>query len=123
MTPTSVTNGLVDVDVRVSDFEDILATQFTITWDSLVLEISEISFISADLGGLSQASFALPRQTNQGTKGRLAHTWISPDALAKSLPDNHLLFTMRFKAIGEECSMDGIRPFEYNEFSNRNPER
>jgi hypothetical protein len=101
---TSVSNGLVDVDVRVSNFSDILATQLIVTWDSLVLEITEVSFISQDLGGLTEASFALPRQTNQGTRGQLAHAWISPDALPKSLPDDHLLFTMRFKAIGEDCS-------------------
>ncbi len=101
---TSVVNGLIDVDVRVSDFQDIIATQFTILWDSLVLEIVDIPFISQDLNGLNIAAFSLPEQTTLGTKGRLRHAWVPSDAQAKSLPDDHLLFTMRFKAVGPQCS-------------------
>ena len=101
----TVPNGLVDVEVRVSDFENILATQFVITWDSLVLEITDIPYISPDLSGLSLSSFALPEQTDAGTKGQLAHAWLPLDAAAKSLPDDHHLFTMRFKAIGPACSL------------------
>lgn len=101
---TSVLNGQVDVDVKVRDFENLIASQFTIIWDSTVLEITEIPFISADLPGLNVASFALPPQTLSKTKGRLAHAWLSGDALPKSLPDGHLLFTMRFKAVGQSCS-------------------
>ena len=101
---TSVVNGQVDVEVRVRDFEDILATQFTVLWDSTVLEIVEIPYMSQDLPGLNIASFSLPYQTASMTKGRMAHTWFSSDAQAKSLPYDHHLFTMRFKAIGEECS-------------------
>ena len=29
---TSVVNGQVDIEVRVRDFDDILATQFTVLW-------------------------------------------------------------------------------------------
>ena len=101
---TSAINGQVDIDVKLRDFENLIASQFTITWDSTVLEITEIPFISADLPGLNVASFALPAQTLSEQRGRLAHAWLSGDALPKSLPDGHLLFTMRFKAVGQACS-------------------
>lgn len=101
----TVQNGLVDVDVRVSDFENLIAVQYAIVWDSTVLEIQGISYVSPDLSGLAAGSFALPEQTNMGIKGRLLHTWNALDALPKDLPDDHLLFTMRFKAIGAVCDV------------------
>ena len=101
---TSVPNGQVDVEVIVRDFENVLATQFTVIWDSLVLEIQDVPFVSTSLPGLNRSSFATPQETNLGTKGRLTHTWISSDAQAKSLPNGHILFTMRFKAVGTACS-------------------
>ena len=91
-----------DVDVRVSDFENILGAQFVITWNPDVLEIDSLPFISTDLPSLSSASFALPSQTVDMIKGRLMFAWTHPTAT--TLPDNHKLFTMRFNVIGEECS-------------------
>jgi len=70
-----------------------------------VLEITDIPYISPDLSGLSSSSFALPEQTTAGTKGQLAHAWLALDAQPKTLPDDHHLFTMRFKAIGGVCSL------------------
>lgn len=94
--------GQFDVDVRVSDFDQLFGAQFAVVWDSLVMEIDTVLNLSTDLPDLNQTAFTLPNETSQGIKGRLRLSWFFGGA-PQSLPDDHLLFTMRFNIVGLEC--------------------
>lgn len=97
-----------DVDVRVSDFDDLLSTQLFVLWDSTVLEIDTVPFVTMDLQDFDQSAFTLPGQTMSMTKGRLRISWFAFDLVPKNLPDDHLLFTMRFNTIGNECDTTSL---------------
>ncbi len=97
-----------DVDVHVADFENILSVQLFVLWDSTVLEIDTVPFISSDLADFNEVAFALPSQTPGMTKGRVSISWFAFDLIPKDLPDDHLLFTMRFNTIGSECDTTSL---------------
>ncbi len=97
-----------DVNVRVSDFDQLLGAQFVVDWDSTVLEIDTLPFISQDLPDLNAGAFSLPEQTASMTKGQLRCSWFSFSFVPQTLPDDHLLFTMRFNVVGEECDSTDI---------------
>jgi gliding motility-associated-like protein len=103
-----MSNSTYEVDVHVSDFDQLLGAQFFVTWDSLVLEIDTLSFISPDLPDLNPGAFALPSQTANMTKGVLRLSWFSFSFVPQTLPDDHLLFTMRFNVIGDDCDETDI---------------
>ena len=106
-TPTS--GGTYDVDVRVSDFDQLLGAQFIVTWDSTVLEIDTLPFITTDLADFNQGAISLPSQTASMTRGRLRVSWFSFSFIPQTLPDDHLLFSMRFNVVGQECDTTTIR--------------
>jgi len=91
----------IDVDVSVADFNNLFGIQYAVAWDSLVLEIDSLLNISTSLPDFNRASLTLPSEMMTGTKGRLNVSWFSGES--RSLPDDHLLFTMRFNQIGNEC--------------------
>ena len=108
--------GVYDVEVRVSDFDNIESAQFAIFWDSAVLEIDTVPFLSPDLPDLNQGVFTLPEETQTPVKGRLRVSWLSFSLTPQSLPDDTHLFTMRFNVTGMPCDttsfrIDGIPPF------------
>ncbi len=95
-----------DVDVRVSDFDQLSGAQFIIGWDSTILEIDTLPFVTSDLSDFNSSVISLPSQTASMIKGRLRLSWFT--ATAQSLPDDHLLFTMRFNVIGTACDSTDI---------------
>ncbi|MBT8229376.1 MAG: hypothetical protein KJO50_03890, partial [Bacteroidia bacterium] len=97
-----------DVDVRVADFDNLLSAQLFVLWDSTVLEIDTIPFISTDLADFNNSALTLPEQTASMVKGRLRMSWFAFDLVPKSLPDDHLLFTMRFNTLGAPCDTTSI---------------
>ncbi len=98
-----------EVDVRVSDFENIVAAQFTLIWNSAVLQIDSLPHITTELSGLNQSSFSLPNQTTSMELGRINFAWTDPTTLGSSLPDNSFLFTMKFSVIGQPCDTTRIK--------------
>ena len=96
-------NGTIDVDVRVSDFNNLVTAQMAFLWDKDVLEIQSIPYLSATLSGFSEFNFALPSQTSDNAKGELRMAWFSNSLIGETLAADHLLFTMRLKAVGEAC--------------------
>ena len=86
-----------DVNVSVSDFTDIVSMQFTIRWDETKVEYADV--YNLDLSGLEKANFGTsPVVTDNGL---LTLSWVDGTLNGVSLPDNHQLFTIRMKAIGE----------------------
>ena len=90
-----------DIDVRASDFNGLFSVQFAVAWDSLVLEVDSLFNVSTSLLDFSRSSLTLPSETMTGTKGRVNLSWFT--SAGQSLPDDHLLFTMRFNQVGSEC--------------------
>ena len=107
-TQTALPGQTYDVDVRVADFDNLLSAQLFVLWDSTVLEIDTIPFISSNLQDFDEAAFTLPEQTASMIKGRLRISWFAFDLIPKSLPDDHLLFTMRFNTVGLACDTTSI---------------
>lgn len=97
-----------EVDVKVSDFQNLLSTQYLITWDSTVLRIDSLSFISSDLPDFDASAVSLPFQTASMTKGQMKVGWFSFSLTPQSLPDDHRLFTMAFTPLGMPCDMTDI---------------
>ena len=100
-----------DVDVRVSDFDQLFGAQLFVGWDSLVLEIDSITFITADLAEFNSSVFGLPSQTASMTKGQISISWFAPTP--QTLPDDHLLFTMRFNVVGSDCDSTQVGIVEF----------
>jgi len=96
-----------DVDVRVSDFNDLISVQYAVAWDSLVLEIDSLFNVSTSLEAFDRSSLSLPSETTRGTKGLVTMSWFF-GAAGQTLPDDHLLFTMRFNQLGAECAETDI---------------
>lgn len=103
-TPGSTT---YEVDVMVSDFNQLLGAQFAIVWDSMVLEIDTLTFITQDLADFNSGAVSLPSQTASMTRGQLRVSWFS-FSTAQTLPNNHRLFTMRFNVLGSACDTTSI---------------
>lgn len=95
-----------DVDVRVADFNQLTGAQFIIAWDSLVLEIDTLPFITGDLSDFDGNAISLPNETASMTKGQLRLVWFTFSPA--SLPDDHLLFTMRFNVVGSACDTTSV---------------
>jgi len=100
-----------DVDVRVADFDQLVGMQFIVGWDSLVLEIDTLPFISTDLQDFDINAFSLPAQTANMTRGQLRLLWFNFSP--QSLPDDHLLFTIRFNVVGGACDSTTIGEVEF----------
>lgn len=115
-----------DVDVRVSDFDDLLSFQIFVLWDSLVLEIDTIPFVSSSLPDFDDSGITLPSETASMEKGNVRANWFSFTLSPESLPDDHLLFTMRFNPIGNDCDTTSIKignlGFSMNEAIDENGE-
>lgn len=91
---TVVVNGMTCVDVRVKNFNDIISTQFGITYNPAIIQFkSPIQFGSNPLG-LSAANF------NTSIPGEIKFTWFDQNALGVDLPDSTIIFSICFNAIG-----------------------
>ncbi len=101
----SMSSALVDrdananVDVTIAGFNNLRGIQFSINYDSTVLEFVSFSNITNLLTDIDVTG------TNF-KKGEIVCIWT--DAEGKSLPDGTRLFTINFKAIGSEGSSSDV---------------
>lgn len=87
------------VDVTVSGFTNILVAQFSINYDSLVLQYGNTTNFTNILSGLSAQNVSGPNGV--GVKnGQMTFSWSDPDGTGKTLPNGTRLFTIVFNAIG-----------------------
>ncbi len=102
-------NGTYDVEVRVSDFRDIVGAQLAFLWDSSVIQIDTIPFVTTALSDFNTGSLLLPEQAGTPIKGRLRFSWFSFSLAPQTLPDDTHLFTMRFNVVGSPCDTTTIQ--------------
>jgi hypothetical protein len=89
-----IRNQVYQVDVRASDFANLLAAQFSLGWDNNQLRFDSLSNLNEELE-LNDENFS----TVSAASGRLAWLWFA--ALPVSLADSSLLFRVHFTVTGE----------------------
>ncbi|MBK9013854.1 MAG: hypothetical protein IPM82_07085 [Saprospiraceae bacterium] len=92
----------VCLDLKVINFTDIISTQFTITFDPDVLDYQSISNFNPLVPGLDIGDFG----TTTADLGYITFIWSDGQPCQSaitgvSLPDDQVLFTLCFKAIGD----------------------
>ena len=92
---TAFKGDTVDVNIKVKNFTDVVAWQFTFEWDSLVLDFVDI--VDFNLVDLS-------RDQNFGPldiQGYIVSTWFEGMLTPTTVPDDQTVFKIRFKVIGD----------------------
>lgn len=104
--PNGNQNDFVNVKVETDNFTKITATQYSITYDSAVLELVDVVNKKIDYnvnvgdhrGGAANIK-----------NGQLTFTWNSETSDPVTFPNNTALFEIRFKLIGKPCDSSFIR--------------
>lgn len=96
-------NGSATVDVTVQNFTDIIAFQFSVNWDSLVLDYTSVNNFTTLLPSFDASAFGEPGSGPGVQNGQLIVQWFNPSGQANTLPNNTRLFSIHFTAIGGEC--------------------
>jgi len=101
------TGDIVFINVKVSGFDKLTSCQFSMNYDTSLLEFSSVVPLE-NLTNLSASSFGRPNDT-QGSigKGNLTVSWsyIDPQGNGTSLKDSTAIFQVFFKIIGP-CGSD-----------------
>lgn len=71
-------------------FKDVVSLQFTLAWDSTIMEYKQLKIANSALPALTMSDF------NPGANEGLKFSWSDPNALGISLPENSLLFEVCF---------------------------
>lgn len=92
---TVASGNQICVDVNAENFENILTMQYSIGWDDEVLRFVEVK--NFGLPGLSAQNFGRPADHPD----RLTVSWFEPNLAAVTVPDNSVLFSVCFEAVGQ----------------------
>lgn len=94
----------VDVDVTVDNFDEIVLMQWSINWDSMVMTFNSIQNVTSTLPQFTEAgSIGTPVSAVTLDEGEITVSWSKTNTEPESLPDGHLLFTIRFDMVGAPC--------------------
>lgn len=99
-TATANPGEQVCVDVDVQQFEDVENLQFSIVWETSVLDYTGVTDFG--LPGLTAANF----DATFINFGALCVSWTPPGGVGETLPDGSTIFSLCFNAIGDpfQCS-------------------
>jgi hypothetical protein len=89
-------------DVKVADFKNILATQYTLQWDKNVLAFAGLKEFK--LPYMSNENFGLSLAPN----GTLTAVWIDNSLKGVTVPDNGAIYQICFKAVGKSGQSSAI---------------
>ncbi|MEE9374692.1 MAG: cohesin domain-containing protein [Saprospiraceae bacterium] len=96
-TPTSI----VDVDITVSNWDQLIGVQFSVNWDPNVFEFSSIENVTTDLEEFSQGgNIGTPPSAQAINEGQMTVSWSLSSTLPASVADDTRLFTLRLQAVG-----------------------
>ncbi|MBK7334792.1 MAG: T9SS type A sorting domain-containing protein [Saprospirales bacterium] len=90
---------VVKVEIKVVDFESMLNSQFTLRYDTAILNFSAVG----DFGifNINSQNFGIPNGPFPTPKGVISFLWIADNIITgQSLPDSTVLFTVSFEIIG-----------------------
>jgi len=105
---TPAPGGVYEVDVSVSNFQELLSAQVGIYWDSTVMSIDTIPFVTTDLPDFNRSAISLPEDNQTVIRGKVKVSWASLSLVPQSVDDETLLFTMRFNLIGAPCDTTSL---------------
>lgn len=88
----------VCVDVTVEDFTNVGSIQFSMHWDSTVLQFTGVSGFNPNMPDLAPGLFAQPYGANGGT---LTLSWIDPTFSGVTLNDGETIFQLCFNVLGQ----------------------
>jgi len=80
--------------IQVKDFRNILSAQGSIGWNSAVVSFQGIE--NFGLPGMTSSNFG----TTQAGSGTLAFSWFDASLTPRTLPDDAILFSIRFNLLG-----------------------
>ncbi|MBK7407866.1 MAG: gliding motility-associated C-terminal domain-containing protein [Saprospirales bacterium] len=97
----------VCVDIDVQQFDDIQNLQFSIIWETSILDYTGVN--NFGLPGMTAANF----DQSFINFGALCVSWSPPSGIGETLPDGSTIFSICFTAIGDpfECSAISFTEF------------
>ncbi len=98
-------NGTACFDIKVNDFDDIIALQFSINWDPNVFEFDTVNGFG--IPGLGIDGFGTPSFPDVD-EGELTLSWLDLSLEGVTLPDLSTIFTLCLKAKGAAGTSSAI---------------
>lgn len=93
------------IDISVNDFEDIVAFQLSINWDSTKFVFDHVE--GFNLPGLDAGAFGVPDNPDVD-EGELTVSWIDLSLDGVTVPDLSSIFTLCLRAVGPASSSSAI---------------
>ncbi len=127
-TATVKSGSDVTLNLSVKNFTSIFVLEFVLQWDSTVLEYKSIQNLNSKMG-FENEHFATPEGIGRADVFKIA--WNDPNVRGVNLANDEILFTITFKAIGNNGTQSPVEftigppPFSewsivqnYREYSN-----
>ncbi len=93
------------IPIKVNDFDDIIALQFSINWDPTRFEFDHVE--GFNLPGLDAGGFGTPGNPDV-QEGELTISWIDLSLTGVTVPDLSSIFTLCLRAVGPAGSSSPI---------------
>ena len=78
--------------------------QYSVNWDSTQFHFNSILNVTTTLPQFTEAgNIGTPESAASVDEGELAISWSKTNTEPESLPDGHLLFTLRLDVVGDPC--------------------
>jgi len=84
----------INLDIQVDTFQEIVGMQFTVKWDSTVLQFLEVNNFFLPFLGLEDFG------TQNTSGGQLTFAWTDDAVTGVTLADGSSIFTLVFKVVG-----------------------
>jgi hypothetical protein len=92
-------NGdIVTIPVSIANFNKVSGFQYTLSWNSSILEFVEVSNAALDM------NFG----TTQVSNGKLTALWATENLSGQTLADGSVIFTLKFRVIGHNGESSAI---------------
>ena len=104
-TVCTMPNGDICFDIKVNDFDDIIALGFSLNWDPNVFHYDHLEAFG--IPGLDQSGFGTPGFPDVN-EGELTLSWIDLSLEGVTLPDFATIFRLCLKAVGPVGSSSPI---------------
>ena len=89
---------IVDVPINIIGFKDILSMQFSLNWDTTVVEFQEVHSYTEELPQFGPDGVG----TGAASSGRLIVVWFDNSISGISVTDSSSILTVQFEVIGNE---------------------
>lgn len=100
---TTQPGATVTAAVTVTNFDSVLAAQFTLQWDPTVLDYQGLGNFNSALG-VAAEDFGAPGGSPVLTNGVLTFSWFDENLSGVTVPDGTVIFTVSLTVIGSAGS-------------------